>query len=99
MAGKAHEKAQRHLDRLKETKVAFKLKDGREVRVIYAAMGIIDPTATTVTPRTDGGDDPLWLRVDVDGQESWHGYVNPPVGDDMDKTLRNFLAESLGGEV
>lgn len=48
------------------------------VRVLQSALGILDPAKGTVTPRTDGGVDPLWLRVSVDGREHWYGYVNPP---------------------
>jgi hypothetical protein len=79
MSGKARERAALHQGLLRKKKPAFQLKDGRKVRVLQSALGILDPAKGTVTPRTDGGVDPLWLRVSVDGEEHWYGYVNPPV--------------------
>ena len=64
----------------------FALRDKRKVVIEQARLGVAlrDPTGILVfKPRTDGGANPVWFRVSVDGRylngDGWYGFVNPPV--------------------
>ena len=63
-------------------KWAFTLGDGRRVVVERVELGTLDARSGIVTPRKDGGADPIWVRLTVDGKrpngDGWYGFVNPP---------------------
>lgn len=88
-AERAQIKAETHKkaldDALKQSKGkwAFALSDGRRVVVERVGLGVLNAHSDTVAPRKDGGADPVWVRLTVDGQypngDGWYGFVNPPV--------------------
>jgi len=99
----------------KRKRFSFVLKDGRTVEIEQVGLGRLDTKKGTITRRDDGGADPLWVRLNVDGKypngDGWYGFVNPPVlAPDGPEQLRTFrediaaatltiIAQALGGEV
>lgn len=70
----------------KNKQYTFTLRDGRKVTVEAVRLGILKRDSTGVIvfePRTDGGADPVWFRVSLDGRypngDGWYGFVNPPI--------------------
>lgn len=54
---------------------------GRLICILQTGLGVL--RGGICRPRTDGGVDPVWFKVTVDGAylngDGWYGYSNPPV--------------------
>lgn len=54
---------------------------GRLINILQTGLGVLQ--GDICTPRTDGGVDPVWFKLTVDGVhlngDGWYGYSNPPV--------------------
>ena len=96
---KANIKAQVYSDFIKDKKSkgikAYTFKDVKN-RVFYietAEKGILKNGK--IEKRTDGGSEPIWFRVSVNGKylngDGWYGFVNPPlnVPDGTTRTIKD----------
>jgi hypothetical protein len=98
------------------TKWKFTLKDGRGVTVEAVRMGLLsidEPTKiVTFARRTDGGADPIWVKLSVDGKylngDGWYGFVNPPIlvpdgpsafKEDLVAAAKTIFANAVGGAI
>ena len=69
----------------KNKSYTFLLLDGRVVKVEAVRLGVLGWTegVITFTSRTDGGANPIWVKVSVNGDylngDGWYGFQNPPI--------------------
>lgn len=98
-------------EKLAHKDYSFTLVDGRKVTIEEIGLGILDLTIDTVTKRTDGGANPIWFKINVDGvylnKDGWYGYANPPIlvpdengiKEDLLLAIKTIIADSLGEKV
>jgi len=82
---KSNIKAQALLDKIKclskIKKYEFEDERNRKLIIEHAEKGILKNGL--FTKRTDGGAEPVWFKVSVDGKylngDGWYGFINPPI--------------------
>ena len=94
---KSNIKAQALLDKIKclskIKKYEFEDERNRKLIIEHAEKGILKNGL--FTKRTDGGAEPVWFRVSVNGKylngDGWYGFVNPPlnVPDGTTRTIKD----------
>lgn len=54
---------------------------GKLITILQTGIGILNKGI--IYPRSDGGEEPVWFRVSIDGilfgGDGWCGYQNPPI--------------------
>ncbi len=63
-------------------KGVFEFVDGKKnIKIEQTGKGIL--RGGKIIPRIDGGAEPVWFKVSVDGKylngDGWYGFVNPPI--------------------
>ncbi len=84
------------LDHFKGGRFEFQ-RNNKKIRVERVEKGIL--SRGKFTRRKDGGAEPVWYKVSVDGKylngDGWYGFVNPPimVADGTKRTVEDELTK------